>query len=63
VQAQLTDYVVMGLVTAIGTAGTVYIFVHPSEAAFGIWAGVVSTVTAAYHWITVYDDKRPDDHA
>lgn len=62
-QAQLKDYLVMVIVTAAWVAGTTYIFVHPSDVNFATWAAMAATMGGLYHWLTVYDDKRPDDHA
>lgn len=54
------DYVVLGLVTGIVAAATVFLFLFPSSQTFGIWSGVVSATYGAYHWLCVSDDKRTD---
>ena len=54
------DTFVMGAVTAAWTAGTVWVFLHPSEGAFATWAGLASVMIGCYHWLTMLDDKRPD---
>lgn len=58
----LTDYVVMFIVSAAWFSGTVFLFIHPSEVNFATWAGLAVTIGGIYHWITVYDDKKPDDN-
>lgn len=59
-QQDARDWFVMGAVTAAWMASTVYLFIHPSEPAFATWAGLAATMTAAYHFLIVSDDKRPD---
>jgi hypothetical protein len=50
----------MALVTLILVAGTVYLFRNRSDTNFATWAGLCLTVTGAYHWLCVRDDKTPD---
>jgi hypothetical protein len=33
---------------------------HYSDAAFGIWAGVCTTMTTAYHMLNIHDDLHKD---
>ena len=54
------DFLVGVIVTAEWAAATVYLFLHPSEINFGTWCGFGATIGGIYHWLTVYDDKRPD---
>lgn len=54
------DYVVLGFVSGIISAATVFLFMYPSAQDFGIWSGVVSATYGAYHWLCVSDDKRTD---
>ena len=54
------DTFVMGAVTAAWAASTVWVFLHPSEGAFATWAGLASVMIGAYHFLVVFDDKRPD---
>ena len=54
------DKFVLGAVTVTLAAGTVYLFEFHSDANFGIWASFVATIVSAFHWLTVYDDKRLD---
>jgi hypothetical protein len=54
------DALVMGLVTAAEIAATTYLFKHPDTTAFGIWTGFTTTIIGFYHWICVFDSKRPD---
>lgn len=59
-QRDARDWFVMGVVTAAWVASTAYLFIHPSEAAFATWAALAATMTAAYHFLIVNDDKHPD---
>ncbi len=54
------DSFVMGAVGAAWAASTVYIFIHPGEGAFATWGVLCATMTGAYHWLVMLDDKRPD---
>ena len=45
----------------ITIASTIYIFVHPSDAVFGIWGGLVGTILAAWKWFDIWDDKNKDE--
>jgi hypothetical protein len=58
----IRDYFVMALLSGLAAAGSVYVFKWPSNAAFGIWAGVVGTLTGAFHFLSIGDDKRKDDN-
>lgn len=57
---KLTDYFVLGMVSAAWVASTVYLFLHPTDTNFATWGALAATMGGIYHWITVYDDKRPD---
>lgn len=54
------DYLVAALFVAVWTAGTYYIFRYPSVPAFTAWCGLATTMTTAFHWLNIYDDKHPD---
>ena len=54
------DVAVLTLVSTALAAATVYLFLHPSDTAFGIWGTIFTTTTTAYHMIVVHDDKSPD---
>jgi hypothetical protein len=54
------DDAVMGLVTAAWISATVFLFIHPSEVNFATWATFSATICGVYHWLCVFDDKRPD---
>ena len=54
------DWFVMGLVAVAWTAATVFLFLHHSDMNFVTWAGVCTTMTGVYHWITVRDQKVSD---
>ena len=51
-----TDWFVMVLIGALAAVGSVYVFKFHSDTAFGIWAGVVGTLTGAFHWLRIKDD-------
>ena len=50
----------MLVVTAVLGAGTVYLFIHPGDIAFGTWGGIVTTITGVYHWLNIRDSKEKD---
>ena len=54
------DWFVMILVAGIWIASSVFIFKHPDNTAFGIWAGLAGTIGGIYHFLAVHDDKNPD---
>jgi hypothetical protein len=56
----IRDWIVMVLLASGFVASWGYVFVHPSDAAFGICMGGQGTFVAAFHWMTVRDDKSPD---
>jgi len=57
---KLTDYAVMALVASMWVASIVFLFNHPSETNFGIWAGLCVTMVNAYQFLLIYDDKQED---
>jgi hypothetical protein len=59
-QQDARDWFILGAVTAIVTAATVYLFMFHSDATFGIWSGVVTTIVGLYHVMIYLDDKKPD---
>lgn len=54
------DWFIMGTISAAWTAATVYMFVHPSPATFCAWCGLCATMTGAYHYLNVRDQKEAD---
>jgi hypothetical protein len=56
-----SDWFVMILVAAIWVAATVWIFLHASAEAFGMWCGLAATLGGVYHWLTIRDDKLKDE--
>jgi hypothetical protein len=60
VRWQLSDWIIMAIVTMLVIAATVYLFIHPSESAFLTWGGIVGTITSVYHWLVVHDSKVQD---
>jgi hypothetical protein len=56
----IRDYLTFVSVAGILAVASTYLFRYHSDTVFGIWAGVVSTVTGIFHGLTVYDDKHED---
>ena len=54
------DWIVIGLMAAIQTAATVFVFRHPDSGNFAIWSGLCGTLTGAYHWMVIRDSKMAD---
>lgn len=57
----LSDWLV--LIMAVGSfiLPWVYMFMHPSDATFGIGVGATVSSGSIYHALRIHDDKRPDD--
>ena len=60
-QNDVRDWFVMLFVAQLATAATVYLFMHPSNAAFGIWGTALTTIGGIFHWLTVKDAKTADN--
>lgn len=56
------DWFVMVLVGAVWIAGTVWIYIHASVAAFSLWCGLCTSMGGIYHWLNLRDSKTPDAH-
>ena len=56
----IRDWLVVVLVAFILVVATIYLFTYPEPMVFATWATVVGTVTSAYHWIVLKDQKEPD---
>jgi len=54
------DWICLGLVGGGFIASWGYVFLHPSDTAFGICVGGVGTFGAIFHALTIHDDKQPD---
>lgn len=54
------DYLTYVFAAAIMAFASVYLWKHPSDAAFGIWAGVVGSIVTALRWLDLKDDKEKD---
>jgi hypothetical protein len=54
------DWFVMLLFANLAVAATVYLFLHPSNIAYGTWGSILSTTGVTFHWLTVRDAKVPD---
>jgi hypothetical protein len=56
----LRDWFIILLHAGMWTAGTVFIFKHPSEVNFATWGTLGATMTGAYHWMVIRDSKQKD---
>jgi uncharacterized membrane-anchored protein YitT (DUF2179 family) len=61
VNLDIRDWLIIILVAFIMAIATVYLFTHPSPAAFATWGGVAATVSTMYHWIVFRDSKIKDN--
>jgi O-antigen/teichoic acid export membrane protein len=59
-KADVTDWLVMSVVTDVVIAATIFLFKHPDPINFATWGTVVGTICSVYHWLTIRDDKTPD---
>jgi hypothetical protein len=51
---------VIGFVVWFALQLKAYLWLHPSDLNYGVFAGALATCGAIYHWCCVYDDKHPD---
>lgn len=56
----IRDWTVMGVVTSMWIASTIFLFIHATETNFGVWASLGSVMTGTYHWLNIHDQKTPD---
>jgi hypothetical protein len=56
----IRDWFVLGCISFVGLAATVFLFVHPSPTNFATFAGLQVTLMSAYHWMVVRDSKEKD---
>lgn len=54
------DWIVIVLMADIQLAATVFIFLHPDGINFATWATLAGTLTGAYHWMVIRDQKQAD---
>lgn len=54
------DWFILIHVNALVIAATIFVFQHADPVNFATWGGVVGTVTGAYHYLFVKDQKAPD---
>ena len=59
-QQDYRDYFVLGVVTCVTIAASVFLFWQPSSVKFATWSGLVATVAGWYHWLSISDDQRVD---
>jgi hypothetical protein len=55
-----SDWAVLALVAGGFVASWAYVFMHPSDTAYGICVGGVGTFGGLFHFLTMHDDKIPD---
>lgn len=56
----LRDYFVLAVLTNLVGAATVYLFIHPSDIAFGTWGTILATTVSGFHWMVIRDSKEKD---
>lgn len=54
------DWFVVSLVTGAWAAGTAWVFLHPTAAAFAAWCSLCATMGGIYHWLVIHDSKEKD---
>lgn len=54
------DVAVLTLISAGFLGSWIYVFMHPSDVAFGVCVGGTGAWGCIFHWLTVRDDKVPD---
>ena len=59
-EMDIRDWVVVALIAGIEVSATVFLFCYPTGINFGTWAGITGTLTSAYHYIVLRDQKIPD---
>jgi hypothetical protein len=54
------DHAIAIALVAVLTIATVYLFKFHSDMTFGGWVTLVGTLVPLFHWLSIFDDKRPD---
>lgn len=62
IKMDVRDWLVGISMVVIHFIATVFLFQHPEAMNFATWAAVTGSVTSAYHWTSMKDDKTPDAH-
>lgn len=58
--SDIRDVLVFVLVSAAWIVATIFLFKHATDFNFATWAALCATITSAYHWIIMKDDKQTD---
>lgn len=56
----LSDWLVLMMIAVSFLASWVYVWVHPSDIAFGVCVGGVGTFGGLFQYLRIKDDKIPD---
>lgn len=60
IERDFRDVAVLTLISGGFLASWIYVFLHPSDAAFGVCVGGTGAWGCIFHGLTVHDDKVPD---
>lgn len=58
-----TDWFMMIFTALLAGSGTVYLFMHPAEATYLTWAGLLTAQGGVFHGLNIFYDKRQKDGA
>lgn len=56
------DWFVLVIHSVAWVVATAFLLWHPNDTNFITWATFSGTVSSAYHWLIIKDDKLPDEH-
>ena len=54
------DHAIAIALVAVLAIATIYLFKFHSDMTFGGWVTLVGTLVPLFHWLSIFDDKRPD---
>lgn len=54
------DHAIAIAVVSVMLIASVYLFKYHSDMAFGAWVTLVGTLIPLFHYLSIFDDKRPD---
>lgn len=57
---EVRDWFVLGCISFVGLAATLFLFKYPSATNFATFAGLQVTLMGAYHWMVIRDSKQKD---